>query len=347
MNNTLSYEYVSNYVNEKSNGECCLIYGDIKDSCSPITLKCKCGNIFQSTYRKIRDRDRLRCDNCVNYERRQKYSMSFEKVLNIIKSHDCEYIDGEYINNSSKITLKCKCGNIFKRDIQHLQRGQSCCTECSREKISQSKCKYTIDIALKLFGKWGITLLDKSQYKNSSSLVDCVCKNNHHFKTKLQWHLNKTNPFVCEQCAIKYHSGENHWNYKGGESEVLDYFRKSLKDWKKTILKKYNYKCYLTDSKKDLVVHHIKSFMEIVCYSCKTLNLPLHRKINDYSKQDFALLAEKVLENHKLDDGIVLQRKVHSKFHVLYGKTNNTLEQFNDFIKKYYPHKHLISYSKM
>lgn len=342
MNNGLTYEYVSNYINQKSNGECCLIYGDIKDSNSPITLKCKCGNIFESSYKKVRERDKIRCNECVNNERRKKYSMTFEKVLEIIKSFDCEYVSGDYINNSSKLIIRCKCGNVFERDIQHLQRGQYLCTKCSREKLSNSKCKYTKDIAIELFNKWGIILEDETQYKNASSLVDCICKDGHHFKTKLQWHLNKTNPFVCEECAIKYHSGENHWNYKGGESEVMDYFRKSLKGWKQQILKRYNYKCYLTNSKKDLVVHHITSFMNIIYDSCKELNLPLYRKINDYSKQDFELLSKKVLEKHQLDTGIVLQRKVHSKFHTLYGKPNNTLEQFNEFIKKYYPQKDLI-----
>lgn len=338
----ITYEFVKDYIKEKSNGDCCLIYGDIKNSSSVITIKCKCGNIFESTYRKIRDRETIRCNECVNKERRDRYSLSFDEVLKIIKSFGCEYISGNYLNLKSKLTLKCKCGNLFQKDISHLRRGQSCCPRCSIKKLSQSKCKYTKDVAIKLFNKWGISLENESQYKNTLSIIDCVCKNGHHFKTRLQWHINKKHPFVCEQCAIEYHSGKNHWNYKGGESEVLDYFRKSLKNWKKDVLKKYNYECYLTNSKKDLVVHHIKNFMGIVSDSCKELNLPLYRKIGDYSKQDFDLLSKKVLENHKINNGIVLQRKVHSKFHVLYGKTNNTLEQFNDFIKKYYPHKNLI-----
>ena len=77
--------------------------------------------------------------------------------------------------------------------------------------------------------------------------------------------------------------------------------------------------------------------MEIVKNSCKELNIPLYRKLKDYDIEKFKELEALVLKKHTLDIGILLQRKVHSKFHSIYGKTNNTVEQFNEFVKGYYP----------
>lgn len=102
---------------------------------------------------------------------------------------------------------------------------------------------------------------------------------------------------------------------------------------------KYKNKCFLTDVKKDCVIHHLKSFNTILNESLDELNLCLHRKLKDYSKDDFEKLENLVISKHKVEIGILLQRKVHNQFHSLYGKGDNTLEQFIDFTKKYYPHK--------
>ena len=59
--------------------------------------------------------------------------------------------------------------------------------------------------------------------------------------------------------------------------------------------------------------------------------------LKDYSPEDYKKLESLILKKHTLDVGILLQRKVHKKFHSLYGIRNNTIEQFEEFIKNYYP----------
>ena len=141
----------------------------------------------------------------------------------------------------------------------------------------------------------------------------------------------------CNTCAILNRSGKNSKLYKGGESEVLDNFRRIIKSWKTEIAKKYNYKCALTGAKYDCVVHHLKPFRQIIDECCKELNLPLHRKLKDYSMEDYKNLENLILKKHTIDIGILLQRKVHRKFHSIYGLKNTTIEQFNEFIKNHYP----------
>ena len=95
----------------------------------------------------------------------------------------------------------------------------------------------------------------------------------------------------------------------------------------------------MTNSKKDLVIHHLKPFRNIFVESCEELNLPIHKKIKDYGLENYRQLKDLIHSKHTLDTGIALQRKVHQKFHSIYGVMDTNIEQFNDFVEKHYGKK--------
>lgn len=335
MNIKVNYEYVKNKVKELSNGESELL---TKKECfvnkdTPLTLTCKCGNTFQTKYAYLR-KIAFQCEECRNKNASAKYRLNFDDVKKYIKSKGCEYVSGNYINNLSILTLKCKCGKIFKKKfVCFKSKGQNRCPDCGKERIRKSKIKYTENDAKKILAQKGITLLSK--YINSYHPIECICSKGHKFTTRLQFVLY--NKFGCLECSKNYHIGQNSSNYKGGESEVLDNFRKIIKDWKYQVAKKYNFVCALTGAKYDCVVHHLIPFKTIVEQSCQELNIPLHRNLKDYAPDDYKKLENLVLKKHTLDVGILLQRKVHKKFHSIYGLKSTNIEQFNEFVKKYYP----------
>ena len=64
------------------------------------------------------------------------------------------------------------------------------------------------------------------------------------------------------------------------------------------------------------------------------------RKLNNlysgnYDNKDFGNLLELFVKKHTLDIGITLNKEIHKQFHKLYGKTNNTKEQFEEFKSNY------------
>lgn len=327
-----TYEYVKNYINEKSNGECQLLSTEYVNSTTPLALKCKCGNIFYKSFNKCKNGFFV-CKDCLNKIRSKKYRNDFQSIIEYINSTGCEYVSGNYTNSNSLLTIRCKCGDLFQKNYTHFKCGQQQCPKCGAESSRQSRFKYNKDDVIKILSKKGITLL--SDYIDSYHYIDCICSKGHKFTTKLQ--LVLYNKFGCQQCSKEFQIGENANHYKGGESEVLDNFRKIIKGWKVEVAKKYNYVCALTGAKYDCVVHHLKPFRQIIDESCKELNLPLYRKLKDYSPEDYKKLESLILKKHTLDVGILLQRKVHKKFHSLYGIRNNTIEQFEEFIKNYYP----------
>ena len=334
MSNKVNYEQVKIKIKEKSCGTSQLLTREDEfiDKNTPLTLTCKCGNTFITKYIGLNKISFL-CKECRNEQASKRYRLSFDDVKKYIESKGCTYVSGDYINMKSLLTIKCKCGNIFKKSFSAFKnKEQHRCPDCGKESTRQSKIKYREEDAKKILADKGIELI--GEYIDSYHPIDCVCSKGHKFSTKLQFVLY--NKFGCLECSKEYQRGENANHYKGGESEVLDNFRKIIKEWKMEIAKKYDYKCALTGSKNDCVVHHLVPFKTIVEESCQELGLPLYRKLKDYDIEDYKKLENLILAKHTLDIGILLQRKVHKKFHSIYGLRNTNIEQFNDFVNKYY-----------
>ena len=339
MPKKLTYDEVKTYIEEKSKGECKLVTDTYINCETKMEFICGCGNHFTQTFKYLKAKNNFKCNDCINKELSNRFRKDFKEVIKYIESKKCEYISGEYINNSSPLTIKCKCGNVFVKSFSHFFGGQYRCPKCGHESSKKKRKKYDIKIAREILHKKGYTLLS-TQYISCDKPLDCLCPKGHEVKIKLSSFMN--NNAGCKTCANDNLKGEKHWNYKGGESEVIDFFRKHIKQWKKDALHAYGYKCILTNSQKDIVVHHLKSFSDIIKESCKELQLPLNRKIKDYTEEDFKKLNELILLKHGVSIGIPLQRKIHNKFHAIYGKGGNTKEQFLEFTKKYYPEKYDI-----
>ena len=100
--------------------------------------------------------------------------------------------------------------------------------------------------------------------------------------------------------------GENSPNWKGGLTSINNQIRGSAnyKLWRKSIFQRDNFTCQKYRIRGgELVAHHINNFA-------------------DFPELQLAL-----------DNGITLSEKAHREFHKIYGKTNNTIEQLNEFLK--------------
>ena len=313
-------------------GESELLSTEYVNSQTPLQFKCKCGNIFERSFSKYHSAKQYVCPTCAKNRASEISRLSLEDVKKYISEKGCEYVSGEYKNLSSRLKIKCSCGRIYERDFSHFRRGQQYCEQCWHEKLRKSKTKYDTKSAKEILSKSGYTLLD--EYIDCQKPLKCMCSKGHLFEIKFSYFL--IGHSGCKACANENLKGEKHYNYKGGESEVIDYFRKHIKKWKQEVAKKYNYQCALTGARRDCVVHHLISFNTIIKEAAQETGVPILRKLKDYTKEQFSLLEQAVLQKHTTDIGILLQRKVHNKFHNIYGKGDNTVEQFKDFVKKYY-----------
>lgn len=248
-----------------------------------------------------------------------------EQYLKLNCSDECTLISTEYKNVETKMLFKCKCGNHFLRNFHKLQLGRHNCNNCRYDNVSKI---YSLDYEfVKKYVNEKECLLISNSYKNSKTKLKIQCRcGNIFYRTFSKF--KKSN--ICYSCYIKNNSGKNNHNYNGGTSEIIDSLRKSIKPWKKEVLKKFNYKCCITGNKKYFVVHHLYSFSNILKDSLNELNLPLYETIAEYG-ENFEKLKNKVLEKHTIDNGVVITRYLHDKFHNKHGRGNNNKEQFESF----------------
>ena len=97
-------------------------------------------------------------------------------------------------------------------------------------------------------------------------------------------------------------------NWRGGISSQNQKERNSIeiKLWRKSCLERDNFICQVSGQKGgELVIHHINNFA------------------------DFPELRTSI------ENGITMTKKLHQKFHKIYGFRNNTKEQLNEFIINY------------
>lgn len=316
------------------NKECTLLSSKYINSTTPLDFRCNlCEQTFQRDYSHLK-RGRFCCKECSKKKQMPKNKMTLIDIQKYIDENDinkeCTLLSTEYIDNKTPLLFHCNvCNKDFMRDANHLRRGRFRCQECG-EKAGAKTLKYSEDDVRKALEQDGIQLV--GEYVNAATGVTCVCPQGHTFQLYFSDYISERGR-GCLECARIKRSGINHWNYNGGgHQEVLDDLRHVIIPWKKDCLKNANYCCDICGEKtNDIVVHHLRNFREIVNEALKNTNLILYNYINEYSQEEREQLEQEVLKLHKLETGVVISRQYHDEFHQIYGKKNNTIEQYEAF----------------
>jgi len=263
------------------------------------------------------------------------------EILNEFINNDCQLIttEQEYLNLRNKDKLKFICLKHINKGIQYinisnLHTNKNLCSYCSWDELADNR-KYDFLFVNNIFDINNMILLEK-YYINNHTPMKYICK--FHLNTVQQITFSDLlyNNCGCRLCRYEKQSKENHWNWKGGISSLESFLRKEIKLWVKDSLKYYNYKCFITNINSVLVIHHLYPFSKIVKETLEFLNLPLYSQLNKYTNNELNMIVNKCLELHyKYGYGVPLLPEIHELFHKIYGKNNNTLEQFNIFKNNY------------
>ena len=126
--------------------------------------------------------------------------------------------------------------------------------------------------------------------------------------------------------------GENNPNWKGGISPINIHLRDYIKSWKIYSMKYSDYKSVISE-KPFKHIHHVnKNFSEILELTFKISNIEIKETIEEYTSEELEKLEKICLMLHYLfGPGVCLTEEEHKLFHSLYGKHDNTKEQFEEF----------------
>lgn len=131
---------------EKSSGA--IPVGKYINSKTKREYKCPiCHDIFLRTPQAVYNQKQINCYKCCRKQGGILNRLSINKIITILQDHNFIWAGtyNEYINNRTKLTLQCKCGNICKKSIQDITKHNvTTCSHCDDPIIGQKIHQFTI-----------------------------------------------------------------------------------------------------------------------------------------------------------------------------------------------------------
>jgi hypothetical protein len=275
-----------------------------------------------------------RCPYCQLDHQRESRRCGYKAI---VESKGFQFVNFEFVKNTAYFIIKCPL---------HLDKGvqriaycdfmkRTGCKYCGREK-QQVKRKKNTDDVVQTFVNKNYTYCEDNIYVNNITSLNYICNKHPELGVQITNYANVRVNTTCKQCIKDLISREKHYLWKGGVSSLYTYMRDKIECWKIDSLKHYNYKCVLTGKKKDIIVHHLYSYRNILLEVLKDLNLKIHPQISDYSELELKNIEQHLIEKHYYYGlGVPLHSSLHTLFHSIYLRGDNTLEQFEEFKLNY------------
>lgn len=236
--------------------------------------------------------------------------LSYEEVKKRVESKGVRLISQHYKGETEPLIVQCQCGAEIQTTYASIRgagrNGTYRCRECVKV-YSRNKFRISYDDIKKFFEENGCVLLTvEEEYKNVKSNIRFIARCGHICETSFDSYRNSKYK-MCFNCTKEKYSGENSYNWKGGYDSENEKFRKTyaFKKWVKSVYKRDKYtcqKCGQVGAK--LNAHHLNGY-----------NWDIENRLN-------------------VQNGITLCEKCHNDFHNIYGRGNNTKEQFENWIKE-------------
>lgn len=214
-----------------------------------------------------------------------------------------------YKNNKPGFMAEClcDCGVIKCVKIYHLLNKHSQSCGCLNRQLASSRRR--IDLQGKKFGR--LLVVKQHSINNYNIYWECLCycgKISYPTTSNL---TKKKNPTISCGCLL-LEKGKNHFNWKDSIPEEDRILKRGVVknplyiEWIEKVYARDDYTCQLTNKKGiKLSAHHLYAW-------------------NSHADLRF-----------DVNNGVTIDRNIHDKFHKIYGKGNNTKEQFEEFVRKF------------
>lgn len=295
-------------------------------------LKYICPKHGEKSSRLDHFRNGFVCDECGH----EKTKLSFDFIKEQFEKRGYILLEDKYLGSGVKMKYICPKHSDKIQEIcyDNLKQGKGC-KYCGIEETAKSR-RLKFEYVKNKFEEKDLVLLE-DKYINNSTKMKFICKKHPNIIQEKSYNKIQTYKNACTFCHLEENENNNDFDFYS--LKLANYLRFQIKKWRSDSLEYYNNKCSLTGlNKGNLVVHHLYfPFAKIMYKALKILKLPLYDEINKYTKNDLKLIKNKCLELHyKYGYGVPLINELHKLFHSLYGVKNNNLQQFEEFIQKYY-----------
>lgn len=239
---------------------------------------------------------------------------------------------GEYVNSQTHIAIIHNfCGeqyDVFPNNFVK-KNNPTRCAYCYGNK------KYKIDDIRLEFEKRKYILLEQ-EYIDVFGKLKYICLKHPEYEQIISYHGFNVGRKGCKYCGIESNSGENNWNWKGGITPIQNHLRRKIISWKLDSMQACNYCCVISGKTGQIEVHHLIPFKKIFKETFIKTGIPIYDEICKYSLKELEVLTSVLIDLHyRYGLGVCLSPDIHKHFHIIYGKLNNTPEQFEEFKHDY------------
>lgn len=261
--------------------------------------------------------------------------MDTDKVKNVIFEYGGEWIGNEYINNTTKLLIRClTCGKTFERAYATVRNNKNAkCKKCTCKENSLSNKSYssiknsTEDIKeyiISCGGKW-----IGGEYKNCKSKLSLICpKCNKKFEKTYTSIAKHGNP-CCNECTRKNNGVKNSKrNYAKIKSKISELGGELIKFENGSGSLIIYIKCVRCKKIFKSTGREVLNRKSMYCFSCSRLDIVSQKRFSiDYVKEYIERL-----------DGKLISKKYENNSSYLKIACNKCGEVFDrtlDVIKQY------------
>lgn len=298
--NKFTFQDVKKYV--ETHSKCTLLSTVYVKAVDDLLFRCECGEEFWTSFSKFKSRNKRKCNQCTN-----------RKSLNLTEAKQ-EFIEAgltplfeQYKNRNERLEGKTKDGYMVLISIQQLRKSK-------RLAIFHSSNPYTIDNIKHYIELNGLQceLLSTEFLNNSQQKLRLRCACGKVFRANWASFYGR-DKVQCFDCGVKNRSGQKHYCYnpeltkeERARRRLIDHTQ-NMRRFRKEVFERDNYTCSLCGAR-----------------SKKGERVQLHaHHLNGYHWYQQGRFDPQ--------NGTTLCENCHEKFHSIYGKGDNTIEQFKEF----------------
>jgi hypothetical protein len=243
-----------------------------------------------------------------------------------------------YISPKKDLQFYCskhKVEGKMSISINDFMNGKGC-EHCKAERnVPKNGSFNTYKIVKNVFSEKNCTLISDS-FMNAKVKLLYICNNHKDLgiqtATYSQFQKLKRG---CARCHYDGTRGKHSHLWKGGVSPVNLYMRNILHRWKRDSMIACNFKCVITGDDFE-VIHHLNNYSDMLQKALTELDL-VGKDVKDYSDSELIALQKRLEQIHYENGlGICLRKDIHDLYHKLYGKVNNTPEEFEEFANRFH-----------
>lgn len=297
-NNKFTYEEVERFVREEST--CRLLSTEYIKANDKMVFLCECGETFETTFNRFKFRNKRKCNDCNGVP-----AYGTEEVKDMYREVGLEPLFEEYRSSKDRYLCKTEEGYLVEVSLDRLRKNK-------KINIFHISNPYSINNVHKYIEVNKIeSKCLSTEYKGSNiDKMEFLCKCGNRFE--MAWSDFRGRSQCCRECGIKRRSGKRHYGYNSEltqeeriERRVLS-STENMRKFREAVFKRDNYTCCICGERATTInAHHLNGY--------------------HWFKEG----------RYDANNGVTLCEKCHRRFHDLYGRENNTKEQYQEYRASY------------